>query len=336
MNTELYLTSEPVNEVAHPDAHAVAKELFDTAYNTAYNTCHDAWLRGEDTVVLPDNIHEQFGDMLFVYFNRALTELVGESVTLTILAGDNGCHTLVQMPNIKVPHFLSQVLPRAELAQTKPSKQAPTDADAVAAGVKKAPRPMNCWIIFRDAMHKKLKIEHPNLTVQEISGLCSQIWKDLSPADKEPWQSAAQSAKEEHLRQHPDYKYSPRKPGEKKKRQSRKAKRAASVAAGPEVLNFQLDSIMTSTKTVTTTGPASVTNTVTSNVGDGFVNDFTQFSAPADFMGLFAQDSVPTDFIHDSESLRHNRLDAEFSNNFDMEMSLALFGEEALVYIPTQ
>jgi hypothetical protein len=35
-------------------------------------------------------------------------------------------------------------------------------------GTKKAPRPMNCWIIFRDSMHKQLKGEHPDLSVQEI------------------------------------------------------------------------------------------------------------------------------------------------------------------------
>jgi hypothetical protein len=27
---------------------------------------------------------------------------------------------------------------------------------------------MNCWIIFRDAMHKQLKAESPHLTVQQI------------------------------------------------------------------------------------------------------------------------------------------------------------------------
>jgi hypothetical protein len=63
-----------------------------------------------------------------------------------------------------------------------------------------------------------------------IAKECSKIWRNLTPKQKKHWQDAAQVAKEEHKRMHPDYKYSPRKPGEKKKRQSRKAKQAAAVA----------------------------------------------------------------------------------------------------------
>lgn len=35
-------------------------------------------------------------------------------------------------------------------------------------GQKKPPRPMNCWMLFRDDRHKKLKAENPDLTVQQI------------------------------------------------------------------------------------------------------------------------------------------------------------------------
>jgi hypothetical protein len=43
-------------------------------------------------------------------------------------------------------------------------------SEAVTATIsaKKAPRPMNCWLIFRDIIHKQLKAERPDLSVQEI------------------------------------------------------------------------------------------------------------------------------------------------------------------------
>ncbi|KAF2735122.1 mating type protein 2, partial [Polyplosphaeria fusca] len=72
------------------------------------------------------------------------------------------------------------------------------------------PRPMNCWMLFRDNEHKRLKAENPNLTVHEISTMCSESWRALKPEDKEFWRAQAQMAKEEHQRQFPDYKYSPR------------------------------------------------------------------------------------------------------------------------------
>ncbi|KAF2271215.1 hypothetical protein CC78DRAFT_485010, partial [Lojkania enalia] len=84
------------------------------------------------------------------------------------------------------------------------------------------PRPMNCWMLYRDSMHKKLKAVNPDLTVQEI---CN--WKQLPAAKKDEWRAEAKMAKEEHERLYPDYKYCPRKPGQKKKRQSRKAEAVA-------------------------------------------------------------------------------------------------------------
>jgi hypothetical protein len=55
-----------------------------------------------------------------------------------------------------------------QLPQTHTSEQTAIDMAAVDAGLKNAPRPMNCWIIFRDVMHKSLKLGYPELTVQEI------------------------------------------------------------------------------------------------------------------------------------------------------------------------
>ncbi|KAF2691514.1 mating type protein 2, partial [Lentithecium fluviatile CBS 122367] len=72
------------------------------------------------------------------------------------------------------------------------------------------PRPMNCWMLYRDTRHKELKDANPDLSVQAISSICSQDWKQLPATQKDEWRAKAQAAKEEHQRMYPDYKYNPR------------------------------------------------------------------------------------------------------------------------------
>ncbi|KAF2653976.1 hypothetical protein K491DRAFT_601765, partial [Lophiostoma macrostomum CBS 122681] len=69
----------------------------------------------------------------------------------------------------------------------------------------------------------KIKQLYPDLTVQQISQIVAAKWKAMSEDEKDVWRKAAEKEKEQHAIMYPDYKYSPRKPGEKKKRQSRKA-----------------------------------------------------------------------------------------------------------------
>ncbi|KAF1841441.1 HMG DNA binding protein [Cucurbitaria berberidis CBS 394.84] len=321
MSAETYLTSTPVCEgtLTNVDKAAIAQ------FENTLDTCVNEWRGGKDAILLQDNFQELFGDFALHFFERSLSERVGQPVALTSVGSGNIHHTLVQMPKTQRPELLAQVQ-QADISQTGRSERTPLTTDPIAIGVKKAPRPMNCWIIFRDAMHKKLKIENPHLTVQQISTRCSEIWHSLSPAEKKPWQAAAKSAKEEHLRQHPDYKYSPRKPGEKKKRQSRKAKRAASVATGMEAFNFQLASDMTTSTTDTSLIPTVAADTVAANVGEVLVAE------PFTLVEMSPETPMPTGYVHDSESLRHNRLEAEFGLDFGIEMPFELFGEEAFAF----
>jgi hypothetical protein len=139
------------------------------------------------------------------------------------------------------------------------------------------------------------------------------MWRNMSAADKKHWQAAAQSAKEEHMRQYPDYKYSPRKPGQKKKRQPRKAKQAAAVAAGPEILNFQL--VSTTASSDTDTGAVVDFNTTMADAGNTFNVDL--FAGGNDMVGFLSQGPVVD--LYDAESVRHERLTAEFGNfNVDL------------------
>jgi len=311
MSTDTHLSLTAVHETNLAETTNIAVIKF----QSALDACINGWQRGDENVVLQGNVQELFGNLLFRYFERNLSEELGAPVAFTLIDIGDLTHTLVTMPKNNVGRVLSS---------PNTSIESP-ELPAITVAAKRAPRPMNCWIIFRDAMHKKLKTEHPHLTVQEISTRCSQIWHALSPSEKKPWQAAAKSAKEEHRRQHPDYKYSPRKPGEKKKRQSRKAKRAAPAPVGTEVFNLKMIPDNTSSLSGIELDYAVPASTTMSDMVYAFNGEASLFEDPAEFVG-----HLSADFVSDSESLRHERLEAEFGAN--VETNLQAGHEDSLAF----
>lgn len=164
------------------------------------------------------------------------------------------------------------------------------------------------------------------------------MWQSLSPSDKKEWQAAAKSAKEAHLRAHPDYKYSPRKPGEKKKRQSRKAKQAPAFAADPSAFDItpvpeltalaRNDHVFDSLAQVSTSAVCEIPM----DFGAALATDVAQLMEPTTLLGLNIDELTPVEFLHDSESLRHDRLEAEFGADLDGLMPFDLYGEEAFAF----
>jgi len=156
------------------------------------------------------------------------------------------------------------------------------------------------------------------------------MWHSLPPAEKKQWQAAAKSAKEEHLRQHPDYRYSPRKPGEKKKRQSRKANRA--VALGTEFFNFQSFANTTTLAPDSYLIPTTIPDNVTTSLGDIFDGDTAQPVESVTFLETDLQQPLPIDYTHDSESFRHDRLEAEFAADLGTNMPFYMYNEDAFAF----
>lgn len=163
------------------------------------------------------------------------------------------------------------------------------------------------------------------------------MWHNLSPTEKKPWQAAAKSAKEEHLRVHPDYKYSPRKPGEKKKRQPRKAKQTPNFDAGPSFLDLSPVPQLTERAhnhvgllTALDTPPLADQELV--GCGNTFTDDTAQMVKPMTTPGTEMEDPGHVDYLHDSESVRHDRLEAEFGQDFEEIMPFDMFGEDTFVF----
>jgi hypothetical protein len=97
---------------------------------------------------------------------RAPTE---EEIDL-YLRSRNGMQMMQLMRGIREP--VAQAALTAKLLLAPPlvvgTSAAPEKAKKTPNAFVKAPRPMNCWIIFRDVMHKQLKFDNPELSVQEI------------------------------------------------------------------------------------------------------------------------------------------------------------------------
>nr|AER26939.1 MAT1-2-1 mating-type protein [Didymella pinodes] len=319
MTTDLQLSPAPARELSPTTA---ADLVAMAQFQSSLNACVQSWINGNSIVLLQSNIQELFGEMLLQYFKQSLTQQVGQPLAFTFSSNSNGGQTVVHMPEYKTTQLDYQ--PVANI-QKSIARSVSAGSRKMQTGVKKAPRPMNCWIIFRDAMHKQLKAENPHLTVQQIS-------------ERKPWQAQAEEAKKVHLREHPNYKYSPRKPGEKKKRQSRKPKQAPTFAKDPSLFSFSPSKDLTSpthNNLETATGvqlPTYTTFDMPIDFATSFAADTAQLSEPTTLLGLGTENLVPVDYQHDSESLRHGRLEAEFGTDLEGTMPFDLFGEEAFAF----
>lgn len=167
MTTEVSLSAAPGQESFQVTA--ADKDVM-ALFQNAFDTCLQSWHRGDAVTLLQTNIQELFGNMLMQYFERTLVQHVGHPVTFIFSTSVNGGQTVVQMPVSKKDNLHFQPVTKPETQ----ASQANTQPRSAYGGIKKAPRPMNCWILFRDAMHKKLKAENPDLTVQQIckSNIC--------------------------------------------------------------------------------------------------------------------------------------------------------------------
>ncbi|XP_017798537.1 PREDICTED: transcription factor SOX-9-like [Habropoda laboriosa] len=71
-------------------------------------------------------------------------------------------------------------------------------------------RPMNAFMVWAQAARKILADQYPQLHNAELSKTLGKLWRVLSDTEKKPFIEQADLLRVIHKREHPDYKYQPR------------------------------------------------------------------------------------------------------------------------------
>ncbi|XP_075200274.1 uncharacterized protein LOC142303067 [Anomaloglossus baeobatrachus] len=93
-------------------------------------------------------------------------------------------------------------------------------------------RPMNAFMVWSSEERKRVSALHPKMHNSEISRRLGEVWRGLGEDERRPYREQAKRLRERHARDHPGYKYAPRK--KRRHKAGSRAPSAPTAGAGAE------------------------------------------------------------------------------------------------------
>ncbi|KAI9251953.1 hypothetical protein BY458DRAFT_493520 [Sporodiniella umbellata] len=85
-----------------------------------------------------------------------------------------------------------------------------------------APRPLNCFLLYRIQKQKDIVAQCPGANHRDISKIIAKWWKEATEEEKRPFREQARLEKSEHAKRYPGYRYAPKKKETRKRAYVRK------------------------------------------------------------------------------------------------------------------